>query len=330
MKEQRTELLVGVFLLFGLVVLGAIIVRFGSLSDYFQESYSIVLNYPDSGGIVESSELRLGGAKIGRVASKPYLNSDTSGVIIEAEIFGKYREKIPIGSQFVIATSGLLGDSYISVRPPSERTGEFIEAGAVVDGSLGAGLEQLANSAEPLLNKSQVMLDDARGALADLNAAINKLNESILRDDNLEAINMTVTGIADMFKKLNEDVLTGENTENLRSALDNFRTTSENLVTMSTKLNDASDKIGPGIESVLALVDRADATLDNAVDGDGLLTAILQDPQMKDDLVSFITNLRRYGVLRYRDRPTELIEAAGAGDSTSENTRRKKLIGRKR
>ena len=62
MKQNRTELLLGIFLFVGLLVLGGIILRFGSFKDHFREKYELTLMFPQAGVIVKGSEVRLGGA----------------------------------------------------------------------------------------------------------------------------------------------------------------------------------------------------------------------------------------------------------------------------
>ena len=42
MKENRTELFVGFFLLIGLLLLGFLVLKFGNFGDRFEETYSPV------------------------------------------------------------------------------------------------------------------------------------------------------------------------------------------------------------------------------------------------------------------------------------------------
>ena len=117
-REKRTELLVGIFLFIGLVLLGGIIVQFGGFRDRLRETARFELVFTDASGLVRGAEVRLGGAKIGRVADNPQLNDRANGVIVPVDIFTDFQ--IPADSAFGIGTSGLLGDKYVDIRPPAE------------------------------------------------------------------------------------------------------------------------------------------------------------------------------------------------------------------
>ena len=41
--------------------------------------------------------------------------------------------------------------------------------------------------------------------------------------------------------------------------------------------------------------------MEKANDGDGLLSAILNDPELKENFTALVANLRENGVLRYKD-----------------------------
>ena len=71
MKENRTELFVGFFLLIGLLLLGFLVLKFGNFGDRFEETYSLTVTFDDGGGLIKGTDVRLGGVKIGRLAEAP-------------------------------------------------------------------------------------------------------------------------------------------------------------------------------------------------------------------------------------------------------------------
>ena len=114
MKEKRTELLVGFFLLISLVVLGGLIVQFGDFNEKFKKTYPLTVIFNDGGGLVKGTEIRLGGVKIGRVANQPRVNTKNyAGAIVDLEIFADFQ--IPENAKFTIGSSGLLGDTLIEI-----------------------------------------------------------------------------------------------------------------------------------------------------------------------------------------------------------------------
>ena len=67
-RDKKTELLVGMFLTLGLVMLGLLILQFGSIRELFKSSYAISVALPDGSGIREGSPVMLGGSRIGKVS----------------------------------------------------------------------------------------------------------------------------------------------------------------------------------------------------------------------------------------------------------------------
>lgn len=325
-QHHRTELIVGIFLFIGLIVLGGVILRFGSFREHFRERYTLNLSFPDAGEIVDGSEVRLSGATIGRVAKKPYLKADSSGVVVELEIYEEFH--IPEGSQFQIGISGLMGDSYISVVQPDELSGNFIPPGSEISGRTGL-LSNLANSAEDISRKGKAMLDEVRDALKDLNSAIGKFDENILRDENLERFDGAMVELSESLSKLNSDVLSNENTETLKVTMANLRKTSENLVAASERVgegvssfNSAAAKAEATLEKADLALDKINGAIDDATEGEGLMAVLLNDAEMKEDVRILMSNLRRNGVLRYKDDGGEKVQPAS---STSDQGRDKKL-----
>jgi phospholipid/cholesterol/gamma-HCH transport system substrate-binding protein len=301
MKEKRTELYVGIFLFVGLLLLGGIILRFGSFSEHFREKYPLIVYFPDTGGLVENSEVRLGGARIGRLARKPYLTPDATGIVAEVQIYDEFH--IPEGSEFSIGVSGLLGDSYIAIKAPEASTGRFISANAEIKGVPATGLESLAASAGDLSRKGQEMLDGMRESLRDLNSALAKFDRSVLGEENLARFNGSIAQLNIAVTAINERVLDDQNTENLRLALSELRETSENLKKASRKLEPSLDSFRSVADQAHLTLEKTNVTLDEATEGSGLLAALLTDEQLTDDFRSLIRNLRENGVLRYKDAP---------------------------
>jgi phospholipid/cholesterol/gamma-HCH transport system substrate-binding protein len=307
MKERRTELLVGVFLLISLVVLGGLIVQFGDFNEKFKKTYPLTLMFPDGGGLVKDTEIRLSGVRIGRVANSPRVNTeDYAGAIVDLEIFEDFQ--IPENARFTIGSSGLLGDALIEITVPQERTGQFIPAGSELIGERSTGLSALASSAENLSAKGQVVLEDIRGALVGLGSAVGKLDQKILREENLENFNVAVREMTEAVGSINNRVLAKGNTDNLRDLLANLKNASTNLDASSKKIapllergSDAVAALEQGISKLSSAAEGISTFTDKINNGDGLLTALLNDPELKKELQAFLVNIRRSGILRYRD-----------------------------
>ena len=307
MKEKRTELLVGFFLLISLVVLGGLIVQFGDFSEKFKKTYPLTLMFPDGGGLVKDTEIRLSGVRIGRVANSPRVNTvDYAGAIVDLEIFEDFQ--IPENARFTIGSSGLLGDALIEITVPQERTGQFIPAGSELTGERSTGLSALASSAENLSAKGQVVLEDVKTALVDISSAVGKIDQKILHEENLKSFNVAVREMTEAVASINDRVLAEDNTGNLRDLLANLKNASANLDAASKKItpliergSDAVAALEQGISKLSSAAEGISTFTDKVNNGDGLLTALLNDPELKKELQAFLVNIRRSGILRYRD-----------------------------
>ncbi len=307
MKEKRTELLVGFFLLISLIVLGGLIVQFGDFNERFKKTYPLTVMFNDGGGLVKDTEIRLGGVKIGRVANPPRVNiSDYAGAIVDLEIFEDFQ--IPENAKFTVGSSGLLGDALIEITVPKELSGKFIKPGSILKGDRGTGFSALASSAENLSAKGQLVLEDIRGALVDLGSAVGKIDQKILHEENLESFNVAVREMTAAVGSINKRVLAEDNTDNLRALLTNLKNASANLNTASKKItpliergSDAVAALEQGISKLSSAAEGISAFTDKINNGDGLLAALLNDPELKKELQAFLVNIRRSGILRYRD-----------------------------
>ncbi len=322
MKENRTELFVGFFLLIGLLLLGFLVLKFGNFGDRFEETYSLTVTFDDGGGLLKGTDVRLGGVKIGRLAESPTVNLDNyGGAIVSLDIYDDFQ--IPEGATFSIGTSGLLGDAMIEIKVPDNRTEKFIAPNSKIKGERITGLGALASSAESLSNKGQVVLEDVRSALGDIGSAVEKLDQSILREENLQSFNHAVAELADALDAINNKVLGDDNTDNLRELLVNMKKASVKVDAAAEKIGPILDNgsetisaIEPGLQKLTAAAEGADKAFEKINNGSGILNSILKDEELKKDFKGFIANLRRNGILFYKDssiRNTEPLNSRRKG-----------------
>jgi phospholipid/cholesterol/gamma-HCH transport system substrate-binding protein len=132
-KDRGLELKVGIFVAIGLLIVGALVVEFGRFGEGLKTYYLITVHFSDASGLLKSSDVLLGGAKIGRVAGPPRLVSGGRGVDVPLKIY--HFVNIPVKSTFTIGSSGLLGDRFVSIYPPAGKPSAYIAHGARVEGA---------------------------------------------------------------------------------------------------------------------------------------------------------------------------------------------------
>ncbi len=326
-REQRSERKAGLFVFIGLLLLGFLIVEFGRFGDRFSNHYPLYIEFPDTAGIIKDSEVRLRGAKVGRVATKPELvtKGTTSSVIMEMRI--RDDVKIPKDSKFQIASSGLLGDKYIEIIPPNKETGLFYESGDHIMGVGSGGFDSIKSDAESIAREARLMIKDLKKTFEKVDATLLSIKRV---GDRLDVT----------MGKVNKGFLSEKNLAHFSKALANFESASNNLNTASGELKptmieakaalasiqkaahganaliaDARQEI-KHIEPALRDIPKAVRSIDRAAtkaetamaslqNKDGLLGTMSSDKETGSNAKEFVRNLKRYGILRYRDDSTK-------------------------
>ena len=327
-REKGRERTAGLFVLIGLLLLGVLIVEFGRFGDRFKGHYPLYIEFPDTAGIIKNSEVRMRGAKIGRVATKPELvlsGGATSTVKMEMRI--RNDVKIPRDSTFKIGSSGLLGDKFIDITPPDKETGEFYESGDIIMGVGAGGFDAIKSDAESIARDASQLIKDAKRTFTKI-------------DEALDSIKRIGDSVDVTMGKVNNEFLSKENLENFNKAIANFEESSREIKGASKELKpavadaratmasikkaadgaqdliaDAREEI-KGIKPALKAVpqavrnisraaNKAEETMAALQNKNGLVGTLAYDEETGSNAKEFIRNLKRYGILRYRDKSTK-------------------------
>lgn len=324
-RRERTELLVGLFILVGMAIMGALIWQFGKISDRIGERYQVTLRLDDASGIIEGSSVRFGGTKIGFVQKKDP-RADFSGILLTLDLDSTYR--IPKGSKFTVTTSGLMGDRYISVVPPSTPTEEKLAPGSTVEGFVDDPVKEIQASVMDLSTRANVVLAELDQAITDSQVVVSnfteiseKINEQMLNDDNLD-------NFANALDKIS---LTTDNLNKASAKLDPLIEESRATVKRAGKPFDTADEafaeLKPTIEELREAANAAEATMAQAnrairevTDGDGLTSSLISNRELARDMESLVANLEEHGVLGYKSgkKRDDAYEAARRAETETQ------------
>lgn len=111
-RAERAELVVGAAVL--AIAAGFLAWSVGGWGERGQGTYPLVASFPNVDGVERGTEVRLAGVRVGRV-SDVRLNPDT--YYAEAELRVPESIVLPTDSAALIQSDGLLGGSYIELRP---------------------------------------------------------------------------------------------------------------------------------------------------------------------------------------------------------------------
>jgi ABC-type transporter Mla subunit MlaD len=296
-ERQGVEFLVGLFLAAGLIAIAAIVVMFGRLGRAIQESYEITVQFPNASGIVKGSEVLLSGASIGNVDGRPELVVGSYSVEVKLRI--RADVKIPRTSYFQIRTSGLLGDSYVDVITPQTFTeSDFAQPGEKIAGTRTTGFDDLTSKGSEMIDTlNRNILKKVSEELDALKVATTNVNERLFTEKNLKNIEVTFENLSATSKEFSATATKLEGT--VSSAEGTMKSIDDTAKDLKTAIADFR-KVA---ESATKTVDSTRNILGRLERGEGTLGMLLSDRETAENLRSLISNLRRSGVLFYKDRP---------------------------
>jgi len=268
--ERGLEFKVGIFVFAGLAMLGALVVQFGRLGEGMKTYYALTVRFNDASGLLKGSDVLLAGARIGKVAGGPRLVREGNGVVVPLKIYDYV--KIPEASKFTVGSSGLLGDRFVNVVMPPGTPTKFLAADTQINGSRENGIDDLTREGGALVG--------------DLRGVVQKIDTTVTR--------------------LNQDVLSQETAENLRSSVAHLNEATGNFADASKKLGGVVDKADSAMDSAKKAAADLQKVLSSATQGKGLLAALLTNQELANDLRALVSNLRAHGVLFYRDSAAKI------------------------
>lgn len=115
MSRERSDFLVGLFLLIGLVALAFLALRAGNLSSFsFAPTYTVQASFDNLGGLKVRAPVKSSGVVVGRVSNISFDNNQFRAVV---SLDLEENFVFPDDSSASILTSGLLGEQYIGLTP---------------------------------------------------------------------------------------------------------------------------------------------------------------------------------------------------------------------
>ena len=263
--ERGLEFKVGIFVFLGCAALAGLVVKFGRLGEGVKTYYELNVKFADASGLLKGSDVLLAGARIGRVSDGPRLVREGPGVIVPLRIYDYV--KIPLDSKFTVGSSGLRGDRFVTVTPPTGPPAGYITKDASIDGTRESGFDDLTKQGNELVG--------------DVRTTVKKLNEETLSAQNLENLKASM--------------------EHLNQATNALAESSKKLDGVIEQADSAMTSAKKAADSLQGAITDTRKVLRSAMQGKGLVATLLNDQQLATDLHALITNLRSHGVLFYRD-----------------------------
>lgn len=318
MKSKRIEIWVGLFILLGLILIGVLAIKLGDLTHNNKNYYDINVVFRNASGLLKGSEVRLGGAKIGSVSTMPQITS--SGDAVKMTLQLEKTAHIQQGAIVQAATLNLLGDKYIEITPPPVPSTTFIQPGETIFGDSGDDLEKIKTNIATISQQTITLLKRVEFAMEDMQKATSgfaemsrRINNNVLSEKNTENLSLLLANIkttSEQLAKSSEAI--PQTIENIKSTSENIHKTSVDAQEFMAKIDAQLDILAPSIKlvnptmlSLKTLTSDAQKSMEALRKQQGLAGALLYDKNLKAYVEDFIRHLRAQGILRYKNPDAE-------------------------
>ena len=189
--QKRVQLVVGGFLLFGLIALMTTVFMLGADRALFKHYARLHAHFDQVQGLDRGSVVSLSGVAVGNIESIEFV-SERKSLDVTMKVEDRFLSRIPTGSQVEIRTQGALGDKFIFIipGPTSEKS--------VADGSV----LEVANATDLFAIISERSKD--AGKIFDIINELHKMVVTINGDRKLEKIMSNLSKASDNLSETSE------------------------------------------------------------------------------------------------------------------------------
>ena len=127
MKKYSQEVIVGIFVLIGLICIGYLTVKLGNISLFGDHTHTYFARFTSVNGLRLGNSVQMLGMPIGRVSGFD-MNQEDQVAIVEMKV----KDNIKIFDDAIasIKTAGLIGEKYVSIDPGG--SGDRLKPGGTI------------------------------------------------------------------------------------------------------------------------------------------------------------------------------------------------------
>jgi len=299
MTQRRQEILIGLIVFGGLVLLAGLIVLFGEFRELFRESYAMTVRFATAEGVRRGTPVFITGVEVGSVEK---VTLEAGGVVLLLTIDSQYR--VAQGSAAAIRRKGILADPFIEFTGGDPTRFLPTDGTASLTGSVSPSIDQAAAKLQGLADHIDALLADEalqtdfRSFLTNLSQLSGRGTEVL---DRARELADELRRFVDLSSKLVE--------ETLALSLD-----------LRAQVNHQSDNLDRLADSLVENSERLDHSLQAAADilddirrGQGSLGKLLTQDELYRQLVETVAQSRRaVGELEktityFREHPEVLV-----------------------
>ena len=137
--KQHTELLVGIFMLVGIISITFLALRLGDIGLFNNDEYVIKAKFTSASGLREGAYVEMAGVTVGKVKR---IEFDTENYLAVVSMSLPNTILIPDDSIASIRTAGIIGDKFIKISAGGSE--DMVEAGMeIIETEPSINLEEL-------------------------------------------------------------------------------------------------------------------------------------------------------------------------------------------
>jgi phospholipid/cholesterol/gamma-HCH transport system substrate-binding protein len=137
--KQHTELLVGIFMLIGIIAITFLALRMGDVELFNNDEYIIQAKFTSASGLREGAYVEMAGVTVGKVKK---IEFDPESYLAIVDISLPKSITVPDDSIASIRTAGIIGDKFMKISAGGSDT--YVEAGMeIIETEPSINLEEL-------------------------------------------------------------------------------------------------------------------------------------------------------------------------------------------
>ena len=327
--------MVGAFFIVTLVSLAVAVLTLSSESGLFVSYYKIHANFDDVQGLLPGAPVWMAGKEIGRIDEVEFTEFGSERPIhVAMRINRGIQTRVRSDSVATIGTIGVLGDSYIEIRPGSPDGSVLIDGEKInavsptnIYAALAQGTDALANVSELARNLNLVVSDvREEGVVTKAASAVSAVSNIILEVENGngmlhglvydggdgDGVGSIERSLASIESILNEvesgngmlnSLIYAEDTTGVADIQESLDSLSDIL--LEVKNGDGllhaliyDEESGRLSDEAVAAVTRLNSVLEKIEEGEGTLGLLVSDPSLYEDMTMLFGGAQRSVVLR--------------------------------
>ncbi len=273
--DSRTKSRVGVIVFATLILFAVAIFVIGGKAGFFIARTSYFARVPNSQGVVGGNQVRLAGVTVGSVRAIDIPRQPGQDLTIHFDIERKYQHLVKADSRVEIKTIGLLGDKYLEVSPGSADQPD-LSPDSEIQVYRGAELEKILAGSGDLVDNVVAITKSLKVILGRTEKGEGFLGELVTDSEAGKELSRSLRQTLDSANLFLSDLRTGKG-----------------LVGRLVHDEALADSISKELQGSAISLHRILATVDKGTStGEGILPALLTDPEGKKKLFAMVDSLK--------------------------------------